>query len=109
VAGGAVTFIEERKYLPTGADPGDREAWTWCVEVTYMGNGKWSAGRGRHEVLTHTGKWLYCPHRMTEVRWARHDFATACRLAEEAVETRTINGWTWAQFQAWRAERAAAG
>lgn len=106
-------YIEERTYYPTGYDP--KDPWhTWNVSglalgVWYRGDGKWmvSPYREGHEQLSRTGKWLWLPLKMTAMRNCRFDFETACRLAEEAVDSRRQNGRTWVEWLAWKAERDA--
>jgi hypothetical protein len=94
--GGA--HIEERLYYPAGCPPDHMSALEFEVKVRYRGRGKWSVEAGRRQ-LSQSGRWLLCPLKMTELRWCRFDFKTACRLAEQYVNTRKINGKTWAEWQ----------
>ena len=102
------TQIEERIYFPDGCDPDDYEATHFAVCVQWRGQGKWAvtAGLGHpaSRFLSSAGVWHFMPRQMHR-RHLRFDFETACRLAEEHVETLTINGRTWAQWETWRAER----
>lgn len=94
-------YIEERTYLPTGCDRDDFNASTFQVGVYYRGRGKWCVATSReaHQQLSRTGRWLWCPSKMTAIRWCRFDFAAACEMAEAAVETRVVNGHTWAEWR----------
>ncbi|GEO96981.1 hypothetical protein [Kocuria turfanensis] len=57
-------------------------------------------GGQRYVQLSSTGKWLVAPARASELTRCRHDFATACALAEVAVEALKIHVMTWAQWEA---------
>lgn len=105
-----MTVIEERIYYPTGCDPDDINAHSFAVHVTWRGQGKWMVSRMRstHHQMSRTGKWLWCPLKMVQMRWCRFDFETACRLAEAAVNDVSINGRTWAQWEQWQQEKASA-
>ena len=100
------TFIEERTYYPDGCEPDDYDAFAFQVNVAYRGNGKWAVMRGNSRMaqqLTHTGRWICAPLKMTAMRWCRFDFDAACRLAEVHVNDVVVNGGTWAQWEARRA------
>lgn len=102
MAATVTNYYEERVYLPLGADRDHPEARSFQVGVYYRGDGKWlvsHGGREAHEQLSQTGKWLWCPEKMNQMRWCRFDFETACRLAEEAVDRLTVNGLTWPEWQ----------
>jgi hypothetical protein len=94
------SYIEDRRYYPTGADPDAYDVHAFALEVTYRGHGKWSVGQGRYRPMTHTGRLLFCPLRMTVQRWCRFDFATACALAERHVDSVKVNGRTWHEWEA---------
>ena len=96
-------FIEERTYYPDGCDPDDMNAHGFGVTVAYRGNGLYLVARGGRsaaEQLSKTGKWLWYPLKMTQMRWCRFDFEEACRLAESVVNDVVVNGRTWNQWQA---------
>ena len=92
--------IEERQYLPDGCSPEDPDASSFMVAVVHRGRGKWAVLKSgqRYVQLSSTGKWLVAPARMNELTHCRHDFATACSLAEVAVEALEVHGKTWAQW-----------
>lgn len=95
------TYIEERTYYPTGCPPDDVNARYFQVGVFYRGAGRYvisQGGREAHQQLTSTGRWVYSPLKMTQMRWCRFDFETACRLAERAVDELRVMGKTWEQF-----------
>lgn len=98
-------YIEERIYLPDGMDPDDYEASHFAVRVQWRGKGQWAVVQGlgfpAHRFLTGKGRWLFLPRPMHR-RHCRFDFETACRLAQEHVNAVTINGGTWAQWEARR-------
>lgn len=97
--------LEERIYFPDDMDPDDHEASSFAVRVQWRGNGQWAVVRGlgfpAHEFLSRTGKWMMAPKPMHR-RHCRFDFDTACRLAEQHVNSVKVNGATWAQWQARR-------
>lgn len=106
------SYIEDRRYFPTGYDQSNEmHEWNisaFTVFVTYRGNGKWMvsrSGREPHVQLSATGRWLWMPLKMTQMRWCRFDFETACRLADEVVDSVVINGRTWQQVLDWWAEK----
>ena len=99
-------YYEARTYLPDGLAPDNINASAWCIEVRWMRPGEdvgWSVlARGSKDIrLSRSGKWLWCPSRMN-LRWCYFDFETACRLAEENIETLRCNGRTWAEASAAR-------
>lgn len=98
-------YIEERTYYPTGCDRDSYDAFAFQVGVYYRGGGKWcvATSRAGHVQMTHTGKWLYLPLKMTAMRWCRFDFETACELAAKHVNARKVNGLTWAEWEVRRA------
>jgi hypothetical protein len=104
------TYVEERLYHPDGMDLMDEghayDAFAFQVGVFYRGKGKWvvATSREAHEQLSRTGRWLWLPSKMNQMRWCRHDFETACRLAEGVVNDRKVNGRTWAEWEARRRE-----
>lgn len=103
-------YLQERIYYPDGCSPDDDEAGTFAVTVVHRGRGKWSVHKGvfRHIQLSSTGTWLMAPARMNELTHCRHDFDTACALAEAAVEALQVHGMTWAQWAARGAARTGA-
>jgi hypothetical protein len=92
--------IDERQYIPDDCSPDDPDASSSMVTVEYRGRGKWSVHKGgqRHVQLTSTGKWPVAPAKMNGLTHCPHDFATACSLAEVAVEALEVHGRTWAQW-----------
>ena len=96
------TYIEERRYFPTGCDPEHYEAESFSLKVTFRGGGKWSVDQGRHQQMTHTGRMTYCAPRMTLMRWCRFTFAEACEIAEQHVDEVKVNGRTWSEWQSVR-------
>lgn len=100
-----VGYLEERIYLPDGMDPNDFEAVHFAVRVQWRAPGKWAVVQGLgypgHRFLSSAGNWIFLPRPMHR-RYVRHDFETACRLAEEHVNKLTVNGATWAQWEARR-------
>lgn len=104
----APAYIEERIYLPDGMAIDDRERHAFQVGVFYRGGGCWMVASSRegHQQLTHTGRWLWSPPKFVAIRWCRHDFDTACRLAEAARNDRVVSGRTWAQWQDHHTARA---
>ena len=74
---------------------------SFMVAVVHRGRGKWAVLKSgqRYVQLSSTGKWLVAPARMNELTHCRHDFATACSLAELAVEALEVHGKTWAQWE----------
>ena len=97
-----MTYIEERTYFPDGMHPDDVNAHAFQVGVYYRGYNKWCVARSREASyqMTHTGRWLWLPAKMTALRWCRFDFETACELAEKHVNHRKVNGRTWAEWKA---------
>ena len=107
------TYVEERLYYPSGFDANDEwhvnNVYSWTLGVYYRGDGKWmvSTGREGHRQVSSTGKFLWLPLKMTAMRHCRHDFATACRLAETVIDKIVMNGKTWAEVMVWIEERKA--
>lgn len=100
-------YVEARFYYPDGMDRDDMNRHHFQVVVMYRGNGKWavttSFERNPAEQLSKSGNWLWMPSKMNQMRWCRFDsFEEACRVAERAVETRTVGGMTYAEFVEWR-------
>jgi len=103
-------YIEERTYYPAGCDLDNTHKEYFKVGVYYRGQGKWMVAQERegHFQLTHTGKWLDFPQKFQAMRWCRHDFETACKLAEAAVESRELYGLTWAEWESFGFDRGEA-
>jgi hypothetical protein len=101
-----VTYIEERVYFPTGADPDDWNDRNFAIGVYWRGRGKWMVANGRQGSMqmTHTGRWLWMPRQLVAMRWCRFDFGTACYLAEKYLNYYRVNGRTWVEYDAWRAQ-----
>lgn len=95
-------YIEERIYFPDGMDFDDYDAPVFQVGVFYRGNGKYvvADSKSAHRQVTHKGTWLFCPAKMTQMRWCRFSFEEACRLAERVVNTKKVNGLTFAEWEA---------
>lgn len=91
-------FIEERTYYPTGCDPDDYSARPFAVRVQWRGRGRWLVERGGDQ-LSRSGRWLWVPSKMNQMRWCRYTFEEACERAEAVVDSMTVNGRTWAQWQ----------
>lgn len=100
LAGGRVSnYIEERTYLPEGMDRDDSNRHHFQAIVQYRGNGKWAVvgQREAHEQFSKSGKWLWSPAKMNQMRWCRFDtFEEACAAAEKAAGLRTVMGRRWA-------------
>lgn len=97
-----MSYIEERIYLPDNMTADHPEAHGFMLSVSYRGDGKWVVQRGHGrpiEQMTHTGKLLYVPLKMTQMRWCRFTFEEACALAEQHINEVKVNGRTWAQWQ----------
>lgn len=102
-----VMYIEERTYYPTGYD----QTIDWhkynisglTLGVYYRGDGKFMVATNREgwQQWTHTGKVLHMPQKFQQMRWCRHDFVTACRLAERYVDAVKCNGRTWVEWLVW--------
>lgn len=97
-------YIEERTYYPDGANPDDYNDTSWKVGVYYRGKGKWmvAADREGYNQLSSTGKWLTYPLKMVAMKHCRFTFEEACERAEAAVDTRTVAGRTWQEYNEWR-------
>lgn len=95
-----MNYVEERTYYPDGCSFEDVNKRNFQVGVYYRGQGKWMVATERegYRQLTHTGKWLQYPQKFLAMRWCRHDFETACQLAEAAVNNMKLRGLTYAEW-----------
>lgn len=98
----AENYVEERTYYPDECPHDDVNAHHFQVGVYYRGQGKWMVATSRdgYRQLTHTGKWLQYPEKFQALRWCRHDFETACKLAGAAVNDMKVNGTTYSEWVA---------
>lgn len=95
-----MVYIEERTYFPDGMDPAHDDAPAFAVGVYYRGNDLWAVATSPecNRQLSWTGQWLWMPQKATALTYCRFPFKEACRLAEQAVNTRKVNGRTWAEW-----------
>lgn len=102
---GRPVIVPEAKVYPPDVDLMDMppNAHHFRVLVQYRGRGLYCITKDDRgaEQMTHTGKWLVYPLRMTQLRWCRFPYERALELAQHAVLHTTVHGLTyqeWGQF-----------
>lgn len=114
-----VEILSETKVFPLGADPlnGDdsyRDLRHFTVEVTFRGprrengQGGWAVmNGGESNQLSRAGNWGW-PERFQQHQYRWDTREEALEMARRHVDAITVRGRTWAEWQTYFAERAAA-
>ncbi len=116
---GHVEILAVTKVFPTGADPyadegAYRDLHHFTVDVTFRGprqengQGGWAVmNGGESKQLSRAGKWSW-PQRFQQHQYRWDTREEALDMARRHVDTITVNGRTWADWEAYFAEQEAA-
>lgn len=95
--------IPEAIVYPPGVDlenPSPDVSW-FRIFIKHRGRGRYCITRDRdcQEQMTHTGKWIQFPLRMTQMRWCRFTYEQALALAVQHAPAIALHGLTWAEWE----------
>lgn len=105
----AEVFEQATEYTVSAAALDDYDGYEYRITVAWRGRDRWAVSRhGR--CLGSDGEWDYEPiPSEREDGWLdahRFDLDTALQIARDAAPKLTVNGGTWAEWQAAHAARA---
>jgi hypothetical protein len=102
-------IVTEVMFLPDGMEPGDVNEHTFAVLVRWRG-APGETGRGGYAVthsgrhLSKRGNWRYNPEPYLQRHYRWRYLGEAIEQARAVVNTIKVNGSTWAEWQARRAQ-----